>query len=192
VAIYILENKTLFIHISKAGGTSVSKWLNQNFHTNKIAQKHCRIARVLQTNIKFEKHFTIVRNPFARIHSWYYYHKQLASSDNLVDKKGLWKQSSNKTFSDWLETTCKDGTTKNSIWWTQKSFIAVDLPHIICRLENIETEFTKIQRHFNCFAPLPVTNTSSHNHYRKDYTPETRKIIETHFQEDFEYFGYDF
>ena len=192
LATYIPKQKIIFIHISKAGGTSVTNWIHKNFNGFQTGPKHCRIDRIKQKNIDFNYHFTIIRNPFARVHSWFHYHKKLQTQNKLIDKKQRWKNSNKTTFADWVLTTSMKANVKNSIWWTQKSFIDIHLEHDACKLENINSDFQRIQRRLDCFKPLPVTNTSKHNHYRKDYTPETRKIIEEHFQEDFEYFGYDF
>jgi hypothetical protein len=142
--------------------------------------------------VDFNFHFTIVRNPFARVHSWYWYHVQGGHFDKIPDKWPHWKEAAEKGFTRWLKESSREGSTKSSIWWTQKSFIDTDRDYDACRLENIDEEFARIQTRLNCFEPLPISNTSNHEHYRKDYTLETRKIIEEHFREDFEYFGYDF
>jgi len=192
MAFYITEQKTIFIHISKAGGTSVTNWLKNNFHVSKIGPKHCRLDRLISKNIDFDFHFTIVRNPFARVHSWYWYHVQGGQFNKIPNKWPQWKEAAEKGFNQWILNSSRIGSTKSSIWWTQKSFIDTSLDYDACRLENIDAEFKRIQNRLNCFEPIPITNTSNHSHYRKDYTPETRKIIEDHFQEDFEYFSYQF
>jgi len=192
MALYINSHKTVFIHISKAGGTSVTNWLKNNFEVNKIGPKHCRLDRIISKSIDFDFHFTIVRNPFARVHSWYWYHVQGGQFDKIPDKWPHWKEAAEKGFTKWILDSSREGNTKSSIWWTQKSFLDTNLDHEACKLENINDDFAKIQERLNCFDPLPISNTSNHAHYRKDYTSETRKIVEAHFQEDLEYFNYDF
>ena len=192
MALYIEDKKTVFVHISKAGGTSVTNWLKNNFNPNKIGPKHCRIDRIQNKNIDFDFHFTIVRNPFARVHSWYWYHVQGGQFDKIPEKWPHWKEAAEKGFNQWILDSSREGDTKSSIWWTQKTFIDTNLDYDACRLENINEEFRRIQKRLNCFEPLPISNTSNHAHYRKDYTPGTKKIIEEHFREDLEYFNYDF
>lgn len=192
MAHYIENKKTVFIHISKAGGTSVKQWIQENFNSNKIAQKHCRIDQIKNKNIDFNFHFTIIRNPFARVHSWYWYHIQGGHFDKIPNKWPHWKEAAAKGFVKWLEESTMEANTKSSIWWTQKSFIDTDLDYDACKLENINQEFRRIQTRLKCFKPLPIVNTSNHSHYRKDYTTETRKIIEDYFREDLDYFNYDF
>jgi len=192
MAYYIPDKKTAFIHISKAGGTSVRDWLKTNFSAQKIAQKHCRIDRLKQKNVEFDLHFTVVRNPFARVHSWYWFHVQGGERGKSGENHPHWAEAIEKGFNRWLIDHVKEPSTKSSIWWTQKSFIDINLPHIVCKLENINEEFKKVQDHLGCYEPLPQKNKSSHKHYREDYTAETRKIIEEHFKEDLEYFNYDF
>lgn len=192
MAYYIRNKKTVFIHISKAGGTSVRDWLKESFNAEKIAQKHCTIDTIKQKNLEFDLHFTVIRNPFARVHSWYWYHVQGLNNGRINNKQDHWKAAAENGFNWWLENNNKEANIKNSIWWTQKSFIDTKLPHIVCKLENINENFKKIQNHLNCFNTLPVKNISNHNHYRQDFTLETRKIIEEYFKEDLEYFNYDF
>lgn len=192
MAYYIRDKKTAFIHISKAGGTSVRDWLKDNFHAEKIAQKHCRIDRLKQKNLVFDLHFTVVRNPFARVHSWYWYHVQGGQYNKIPEKWPHWQVAAENGFEWWLENRIKEGSTKDSIWWTQKSFIDTNLPHIVCKLENINEEFKKVQDHLGCYEILPQKNKSSHKHYREDYNPKTRKIVEEYFKEDLDYFNYDF
>jgi hypothetical protein len=192
MAYYIRNKKTVFIHISKAGGTSVRDWLKENLTTEKVAQKHCKIDTVKQKNLEFDLHFTVIRNPFARVHSWYWYHAQGLTNNNINNKQAHWKVAVENGFNWWIKNNTRNGSIKESIWWTQKSFIDTNLPHIICKLENINKDFKKIQEYLDCFESLPLKNTSNHNHYRQDFTLETQKIIEEHFKEDLEYFNYDF
>jgi hypothetical protein len=192
MAYYIPKFKTLFLHISKAGGTSVENWLLNNFNVNKFYQKHCRIDVAKEHNLNFDMHFTIVRNPFARIHSWYYYHIQGGPHKEILDNWPHWKVAKELGFNKWLELEFKEGSLKNSIWWTQKSFIDVNLPHMICRLEHIPEDFKKVQNYLNCHKPLRITNNSNHDHYKNDYNTLSKKIIKRYFREDLEYFNYDF
>jgi len=192
MAWHLPKEKVLFLHISKAGGTSVANWLRSNFDARKFGPKHCRIQRALDKKINFELHFTIIRNPYSRVHSWYFYHVGLYKKFGATRLLAKWKEPSEKGFKWWLENCDKTGTTKRSIWWTQKSFIDVTVPHITCKLENIDQDFKKIQTYLYCKKDLPVSNTSEHKFYRNDYDNKTKDIVEKHFSEDFEYFNYDF
>lgn len=191
MAWYLPDEKVLFLHISKASGTSVNQWLIDNFDARKHRQKHCRIDAV-QSHIKFNLHFTIVRNPYARVHSWYFYHVGLLKKQPNHVRFQKWIEPAEKGFTWWIINSNKTGSTKNSIWWTQKSFIDFGLPHIVCKLENIEEDFKKVQDYLNCYNPLPIANTSKHKHYQKDYNTKTKKIVKDYFQEDLDYFNYNF
>jgi len=190
MAFYIKSHKTVFIHISKAGGTSIKNWILKNFEGAKVRQKHCTLNHVKkETQIDFDMHFATVRNPYARVHSWYWYHVQGLHTGNTTSH---WAEAKEIGFNSWLRRCNKIGDVKNSIWWNQVDFIDVNLPHIVCKIENIGKDFKKIQKHLNCYESLPKSNTSSHNHYREDYEKDTREIIEKHFKNDLDYFNYDF
>lgn len=193
MAYFIPEHKTMFIHISKAGGTSVKNWLLKNFIANKVRQKHCTIDLVKkETNLKFDMHFTTVRNPFSRVHSWYWYHIQGGPKKNLPKQWTHWQHAKDIGFNEWIRTNSRSGGIKNSIWWNQVDFIDITLPHITCKIEMINKEFKEIQDYLDCYDPLPVSNKSSHNHYRNDYESDTKQIIAEHFKRDLDYFNYDF
>lgn len=192
MAWHLPKEKVLFLHISKAGGTSVTQWLRANFDARTFGPKHCRIQRAKDKNLELNLHFTVIRNPFARVHSWYNYHVGLYQKLGPTRLLAKWKEASEKDFNWWIQNWDKEPNTKRSIWWTQKSFIDVSLPHITCKLENIQTEFIKVQKYLNCYKPLPITNSSKHKHYQLDYSLESKKIIETVFKEDLDYFNYEF
>ena len=192
MAWHLPNKKVLFLHISKAGGTSITRWLRDNFDARKFGPKHCRIQRAKDKGLDLNFHFTIVRNPFARVHSWYYYHVGLYDKQGATRLLTKWEEPSQKGFNWWIKNCDKTPNTKRSIWWTQKSFIDTNLPYITCKLENIQSEFVEIQKYLNCYEPLPITNTSKHSHYRNDYDDESKKIIEDFFREDLEYFDYEF
>jgi len=192
MAWYIPDKKILFLHVSKAGGTSVTHWLKDNLNAFTFGPKHCRVQRAIDKNLDFDLHFCTVRNPFARVHSWYYYHKGLYEKFGPTKLLAKWQEPSEKGFEWWVVNSEKKGTTKNSIWWSQKSFLNVNRPYYYCKLENINHDFYFIQKLANCFEPLPIKNKSHHLSYKDEYTEEMKNIIQNFFADDLEYFNYDF
>jgi hypothetical protein len=60
------------------------------------------------------------------------------------------------------------------------------------KMENIESDFTKICNTIGVKAKLPRLNTTNHRDYRSYYNKNTSRIIEKYFIEDIELFNYDF
>ena len=66
------------------------------------------------------------------------------------------------------------------------------VPDIVVKLEEIETNFIKIQDLLNCHIPFVHTNKSIHTDYRDYYTAETQKIAQQWLAEDLDTFKYTF
>ena len=76
MAVHILHPcKATFIHIPKTGGTSITKWLEKNFKTdNRRKHGYLSHAEAIWKDLGWT--FSIVRNPFDRIASSYFYQKK--------------------------------------------------------------------------------------------------------------------
>ncbi|HFU74845.1 MAG TPA: hypothetical protein ENK66_01225, partial [Arcobacter sp.] len=77
--------KILFVHIPKTGGTSIEKWLSKYFTMTfsspipptamKVCPQHLQIKdlQILLGDNTWDYAFSIVRNPYQRIESEYFY-----------------------------------------------------------------------------------------------------------------------
>ena len=75
---------------------------------------------------------------------------------------------------------------------TQLSWFNGQLPDVIIKTEELDTEFYIIQNLLNCHVPLPIENSSRHDHYQAYYNSSTKKLVETVFAEDLAAFEYKF
>ena len=147
--------------------------------------------------------FTIVRNPYDLVYSWYRYKKQMLSETRHRDPQELaaW----HKGFEYWLEryftkvNLTKWGECYNKISpsYTQSSYLtdsagnwAVD--HIL-KLENIQQDWQVIKQLTGTEYDLAWQNRSQvSGNYKSAYNANTRRLIERHYREDLERFGYSF
>ena len=156
----IEEYKAVFIHIPKTAGTSVKRYFKLN---SKLGKHGC----IWQYN-NYKK-FTIVRNPYDRIVSWYFFIKKL---NNLT----------NTTFREYAKTNVLKSA---EILKPQHEWIDDTVKTL--SFENLEKELSDF---FNKKIKLKTINKSKHKHYLDYYNQETLDIVYERYKEDFEKFNY--
>lgn len=208
-----------FIHIPKTGGTAirlftflepmiqdatpefhVSTDYTHNLHDQMKKFKehhgneHARFIDLNQEKIKDMKKFAIVRNPWDRVVSRYFFAKQLINQGktepSYVDIS---------SFEAFLEERWKWGDVPyfwhRAIrgWYPSVDYvvdnngkIAVD----VLRFENYDED---VGSYFDLSISVPKRNVSIKTTTYKDiYTPETIKIVADWYAKDIDTFGYDF
>jgi len=167
-----------FIHIPKNAGTSISHWMINKVegkwaYENHYGGKHWtleQIKEVTDSDLGFT--FCCVRNPWERLVSgFFYYKKQKKFNDRTFDE--FIRQSNWHTLTK-PQTAYFDDSTK------------------ILRFENLEEDFSAIQKFFNHESGLPKANKSQHDSYQKYYTDELAEIVAQRHKPDIEMFGYKF
>ena len=189
-----------FVHMEKTGGSSIQRWLVVNTKSEKF-NKHAGVPYIRKTFADPGLLFTVIRNPYERVVSWYFYimHKTQSRVDAVRDgititgnKKKLENKYNLEKNLQILNNLKKgfDNYVKNSPLKSQ--YYNARPCDIILRLENIQQDFIQIQDLFGVHEPLHHLNKSVHNHYSKYYTEETKKIVYEKYRIDFENYGYTF
>lgn len=178
--------KPLFIHIPKAGGSSV-----QN-----IFKKHNKdLTGCLHRPVTAypKKHrdscfvFSFVRNPYDRLLSA---HKYLTGGyGNQADIEFGNKLSVN--FKHFVKNQLNDNITwvhfKPMIFWLNRDI------DFIGKMENFQEDFDFVCDKIGIpRQQLPHKNKSKHKHYTEYYDDETREIVAEKYAKDIECFGYKF
>lgn len=203
VRIYKPANAT-FLHIPKTGGSSLQFWLLVNTEIKERFNKHAGIPYVKKRFPDHGKLFTIVRNPFVREVSWYFYlyqktQKRIKAAENgyegldLTDRKTKIKYDVNRNkeiLKKLNELGLKEFIRKDKFIKPQ-AHIARSCD-IVLKLENIKTDFKKIQDIFQCYQPLYHVNKSSYKNYKSYYDDELINIVTKKHKIDLDYFGYTF
>lgn len=205
MAFYSKDYSMLFVHIPKTGGTSVKQWTKNNLGIITTGKKHSKLNE-LEINKKTNYIFSIVRNPFDRLYSWYKYRKNLAEDLNsfkiFFEKLALDKHehiavenkdfmmhcAENNGFNTFVSESVKTANHYNSIWWLQSEYIddRVD----VLRFENLSHDFEKIKNKYKINDNLPKLNTSYSSNYKKAYNKETESFVRAYFEQDFLKFNY--
>ncbi|MFW6311179.1 MAG: sulfotransferase family 2 domain-containing protein [Nanoarchaeota archaeon] len=80
-------DKIVFIHIPRTGGNTMKYTLrNSKYKDNFISSDHKPLSHYCKDKNKYF-FFTIVRNPYKRIISWYNYHKHIIGREYRADFK---------------------------------------------------------------------------------------------------------
>jgi chondroitin 4-sulfotransferase 11 len=180
------KEKLIFIHIPKTAGTSIKKlFLNDNdFSLLTNLKKHEPIYNIKKNNIndynKYKK-FAIVRNPYDRIVSSYFF----------LQKMNIKNFFQTIEFNEWIKNPCKHpckllpGLTKYLLLAPQ--YLWIDETVNILKYENLNKELNTF---LNKKVNLPKINNSIHEHYLNYYNNKSLNIIYHRYKEDFKKFNY--
>lgn len=194
--------KCVFIHIPRTGGTSVEKLLGVHrdwpdvdlevFH-GQFDQKEdylqlqhlsypemCAIRDISQTHDYFK--FTIVRNPWGRLVSEYYWQKlqESISFENFVSRAVNIVNSRSKITGAYCH------------FRPQIEFLSADLDRVL-RFENYTNEVKEMLLEIEIEAhEIPHFGGTSHMDYTEYYNEKTIASVADIYRQDIQLFGYEF
>jgi len=189
----IHDYKSIFIHVSKTGGSSIEHAFNPNIQLDKknagakkgntsFKGKHFPARRYkLEYPDIFDSYFkfAFVRNPWDRLVSNWFWLRYL----NLTPPK--------ESFYEWLQTVVhrKNYTYKTML--TINDEIAVDF---VGKFESLGSDFQNVCEQIGATKiDLPhKNNLSDREHYSYFYNEEAKKLVEKHFAWEIETFKYEF
>ena len=174
----IQEHKAIFIHIPKNAGTSIETlFTNKSFRIQPY--KHANIHEIKK---KFPeiynsyRKFTIIRNPYDKMVSWYFYlKKQIGEDHNVIE------------FSEWLKDPFKFWHVNDPTYFLDSQHTWVDDTVVLIKYENLDKELNQF---FGKEINLPITNKSDHDHFSSYYNKESSNIIYNKYKKDFEKYNY--
>jgi len=198
--------KFIFIHNQKTAGVSIRWYLRQNVpdlkmpfpvHTYAVDG----IKKMGRERWDDYYSFGFVRNPWARLVSWY---SMIIERPNRRNK--LWKyvRAQALDFEGFLTNCTKTIIHPRRGYIYKKSLVCNQLDYFtdangeiavdfIGKVEKLRTDFPKVQKNLGLpLAPLPKTNTTKKKDYRAFYTDHTRELVEERFQKDIAHFKYTF
>lgn len=184
------NNRYMFIHIPKTGGQSTIQAFKSCSSSTLQYRGHLTITETLQQiNFNNFKSFSIIRNPWGRVVSYYHYISQLS----LQEKKNYSIPYS--TFEEFVDFFISD---KNIIYRPQIDFlINLDgdiIVDSILRLENVQKDLDKflLKNGIQEKIILPKTNTSKHDNYKKYYSDSLVKKVGLYERDIIKKFKYNF
>lgn len=188
------EKKAIFVHITKAAGTSTALSLFGALPYHYTAWQY----RVIFGRKAFNQYFkfTFVRNPWDRLYSAYSFLK----NGGWDDQDRRWAEenlSDTNDFNDfvlnWLTT---ERLYSHIHFWPQSRFVLDHkgklLVDYIGYFETINEDFAVIARRLNTEASLSHTNASPRKDYRSVYSAAAAQKVLELYREDVDLFGYEF
>lgn len=183
------EHKFMFFEIKKSAITSVRRHLLKKraiVYKDLLGKYYDIFDQYSMSDVENMFKFTIIRNPFARVVSAFYYLQQL----------GFAEFSKNIEFKQFVKTIFKEkGIEINFHFHEMIDRLALDgelLVDFVARLENIEEDWRFIASKINAVGKLQKKNITKHEDYRVYYDDESIEIVSNIYSRDIEYFKYSF
>lgn len=196
-----------FIHVPKAGGTSVrsvlSPYATVGVWQHKVGSlapnpdrrmsKHAK-AGVVRSVIGADVWsslftFAFVRNPWDRLVSNYFYAKEHPKSAKYIFV-------ANRTFTEFVEWHAQNRTPPEALRIDpQFAYLSVSNKIImskVYKLEKVDEAFAAVCKRLGIKNTLPHINRSKHRDYRSYYTSDTKNMVKKIFEKDIDYFRYTF
>ena len=191
-----------FIHMKKTGGTSIQTWLLHNTNSFDFS-KHEGYDRANNRFGDLGFTFTIVRNPFDRYVSWYYY--MLSKTKTRLEKVKTNKKllnnpkKMNTKYSVERNKAMLNELNKGFNYYTQNNLLNNITPQypsaskcdVVLRLENLDNDIKIIKNRFSIDNNPPhLLKTKRPSNYLDQYNKTTLDLIYNLHKDDFDYFGY--
>lgn len=185
---YCYLDSFYFIHINKTGGSSIENALKIPFE-HKTAQEKIDEVGLERWSRRFT--FAIVRNPWDKVVSHYFYRVKTGQT-------GLWN--SDVTFGEWVERAYGEKVPayrdNEKMFMPQTSWVRSDdgelLVDYIGFFEDLEDSFSEAMRRVGLKVSLPHLKSTTRRDYRDYYDERSREIVAQCFAEDIEKFNYRF
>lgn len=206
------QKKFVLIHIPKTAGTAIERVFEPDAHETMIQYKHHSIKRLIEIDPILSEYykFTVVRNPWDIVLSLYTYMWKSEYPWPLKWRNSAHFQSPeflSLSFDGWVKHPSFKTSSLRSAELLNKNNSMRDVLQsdwlidysgkiqmdYICKFESLQKDFDQVCMNLE-LEPTKLTHVfrSKEAGYRKYYSDETRKIVESKYAIDIEYFKYSF
>ncbi len=186
--IYTKTPKFVFIHIAKAGGSSITKSLAHHLGCSRDPYRpaHFKFLHADRLPVPHREFFvfSVTRNPFDRVVSYYHYLQQI--------KQGSGRLPAKTTFDGWVMRGQFRALApmSNQLCKGPKLCKTIDY---IGKLENIENDWQIICHNLGIDAELMHDKATKRKpDYRDYYNDKTKRLVAKYYKQDLKTFDYAF
>jgi len=190
-----IQDKVLFFGLPKCGLESIDNFCKINeLKAIDISSVYFSSKNIEDYRKLFPKYifFIIVRNPWHRIVSMYFYWIRSYETNNMF--KIALNLDKIPTFTEFIKLL---PNIKSPGWGLSTHFTIFNAKaedfDIVIKLEEIDEKFKQIQDILGTKIPLPHRNKGDYEgSYQQYYTDETRDLVAGYFKYEIDTFGYTF
>jgi hypothetical protein len=210
--------RVIFIHIQKTGGNSLNNLFNEidpeliqelSIDNTPKRLKHCFMSD-LQAILSPEiftgyTKFSIVRNPYERLLSWYsmfkYQKTDFGIAPDAMPKADVLGDAVLAEVEPYLDSFESFLAMPNTgllerFYYNQLDYLVINQTLAVdkvLRFENLTHDFNELAKQLNISGSLPHVNQSKYKKdYREVYNETSKAIVAQRFQRDLDYFCYSF
>jgi chondroitin 4-sulfotransferase 11 len=187
--------KLVFLHIPKTGGSSIVSVIKTMEHSFKVGRTRHHVVPTAIPDDYFV--FSIVRNPWDRILSYYLFRH---AEPRTRKRKGIHPDERKINFSEWLHRIDEFAAWPEinpafEIAVAPQSEVIGDLAEFIGRYENLESDFDHICERIG-FPKTSLVNrnptTPKTRPYADYYDNDTKQLVASRYVSDVDAYGYQF
>lgn len=186
--------KLAFVHIPKAAGGSIKKWLRKNVSPgNYVDIGHHTLEQYGLSD--FDKSFCVVRNTYDRLISLYTFGEIKFPKAIRKAKKSNDQVQLNRIYD--LQNAYQQGIVsflkkyKELQWTPQSQLDYIKNVNYVLRFENLKEDFQIIQRELNCYEPLEKNVHVQRSYKSSDYfTLDFIDYVNENFKEEINHFNF--
>lgn len=177
-----------FIHVPKCGGTSITRAIGQRIKLHDTALERRDKLGIDRWNAIYT--FSVVRHPYERALSFYFFSRNTMYAQSRVGALSL---------NDWVRAALRDRLISATVADHQlapcKAWLADETGSILVedihKLETLDDTWPRIMRRTSA-QTLPHVNKSHGGERGRDaFDLTSLNILQDHFRDDFDAFGYD-
>jgi len=184
---------SVFIHIPKCAGSSIKEMLQDLNESSDIHSKlkdDIQILKNKQIDIKRYLIFTVLRNPWDRMVSCYFFYRDIIKRNGKIANKAK-----KLDFKDWVSYIYENQKSFSFIhdncldYLTYKNKVMVDY---IINFHNFSEDIDELKNILHLKLPTLHVNYSKHAFYKYYYSEKEIEIISKIYKRDIDYFNFDF
>ncbi|WP_372734832.1 sulfotransferase family 2 domain-containing protein [Nocardioides sp.] len=204
------SKRVLFVHVQKTGGMTVDKVLRGAIPDAERVSglpgaKHARLRSALRDHPEFADYWTFgfVRNPWARLWSWY---SMIERRGQTAEQGNTWVDQRIARNSFWSGVLAEVSDFEGFVMHGTEKFPRLRIPQstylrtkakqadFVGRTESFDADLATVCNHIGIPAPetVPRRNAGPGGDWRAQYTPAMRQKVAELYAADLREYGYEF